>query len=116
MSENLIVESVRKSVTQSCISLAKRFSNLKAMNKVSNFYVSLLPRRTKGILLIFCLFSLMKNAEEDEPLSFAKSKNKLVIPDEDGSRTVFVKNLSASTNPAVIQKMTGTCGSVSVSM
>lgn len=62
-------------------------------------------------------FSLSQNAEDDDSsFNAAKSNNRLVIPDEDGTRTVLIRNLSVNTSPAVLQKMTASCGTVSVSL
>ena len=62
------------------------------------------------------MYFFFQYAKDDESLSAAKSKNRLVIPDEDGSRTAFVKNVSVNTSPAVLQKMISSCGAVSVSL
>ncbi len=49
-------------------------------------------------------------------LATKSNRNRVVIPDyEVDTRTVWVKNISSGTSPALAQKMASSCGTVSVS-
>ncbi|XP_065223241.1 uncharacterized protein LOC135847578 isoform X2 [Planococcus citri] len=85
--ENIIVESVRKGVTQSSVPLAQRFSNLKSTQK--------------------------NETDQDSSMPVAvKSKNRLVISHEEKMRTVWIKNISPNTKTSLVQKIAATCGTI----